>query len=486
MTDATVFPATPLRRHSTGIPGLDKILVGGLFQGGTYLISGTAGAGKTVLANQFSFNHVAAGGRAIYITVLGAEHARMLSYLQSFQFYHSDVIGDDLIYLSAYSALEQQGLDSLQQIIQRSVRDHRATLLVIDALGPAEDFAESPLAFQKFIRSVQVLGVAMNCTVVMLSLIKEGQAHAEYAPVDGIIELRRVHKGQRVARELEVIKFRGSTSLKGSHFFSIVEQGVVVLPRLEVLLNRPSSLPSEPQSRKAFGIPRLDEMLRGGLPSGSITMLLGAPGTGKTPFGAAFLNQGAGEGEAGLLFGFYESPPRLVNKVDQMGFNMGRYVNDGTIEIFWQPPIERNLDMLAQQLLEMLDRRPVRRLFIDGMDGFQQAALYTDRLGPYLTALANELRGRDVTTIFTVETEYLFSSQIEVPLSSISATVDNILLLRHAERRLRLHRLLAILKARGTLYDPSIYEFNFTESGIELAPVSVAAGETLSDHDGLS
>ena len=69
MADTSVhFPA--LQRVASGIAGLDRILHGGFFKGGSYLLIGPPGAGKTILGNQLCFNHVATGGRALYISLL--------------------------------------------------------------------------------------------------------------------------------------------------------------------------------------------------------------------------------------------------------------------------------------------------------------------------------------------------------------------------------------------------------------------------------
>jgi circadian clock protein KaiC len=61
--------STPIPRLPTGIEQLDIVLDGGLFKGGSYIVAGAPGAGKTILGNQISFNHIAAGGRAVYLTL---------------------------------------------------------------------------------------------------------------------------------------------------------------------------------------------------------------------------------------------------------------------------------------------------------------------------------------------------------------------------------------------------------------------------------
>jgi len=58
-----------------------------------------------------------------------------------------------------------------------------------------------------------------------------------------------------------------------------------------------------PPARLQTGIPRLDELLGGGLIPGTLTVVLGATGIGKTQLGVQFAQHGAAqEGETGILF----------------------------------------------------------------------------------------------------------------------------------------------------------------------------------------
>jgi circadian clock protein KaiC len=59
---------------STGIPGLDQIIGGGLARGHLYLVQGHTGTGKTTLALQFLLAGVRQGERGLYFTL--AETAR--------------------------------------------------------------------------------------------------------------------------------------------------------------------------------------------------------------------------------------------------------------------------------------------------------------------------------------------------------------------------------------------------------------------------
>jgi circadian clock protein KaiC len=66
MTDQT---PTTLRNLSTGIPGLDELLRGGLTRDRMYLLEDTPGTGKTTLALQFLLTGRDLGERTVYVTL---------------------------------------------------------------------------------------------------------------------------------------------------------------------------------------------------------------------------------------------------------------------------------------------------------------------------------------------------------------------------------------------------------------------------------
>jgi circadian clock protein KaiC len=81
-----------LKRIPTGVPGLDTVLRGGFLRGGIFIVQGSPGAGKTILGNQICFHHVGKGGRALYVTLLAENHARMLLHIGQLGFFEEAVI----------------------------------------------------------------------------------------------------------------------------------------------------------------------------------------------------------------------------------------------------------------------------------------------------------------------------------------------------------------------------------------------------------
>ena len=471
-------------RFITSVPRLDFITKGGLIKGASYTILGPPGSGKTVLANQIAFNHIRQGGHALYVTLLTESHARMLANLEEMTFFDRSVIPDKIHYISGYSELEKEGLKGLLDMVRRAAQRHQATLLIIDGMDAAKEYARSDLTFKRFLQDLQAFTGILGCTTLLLSPHQEGEVHPENTAVDGVFEMSLRLAGPRAVREFVAMKFRGSGSLLGRHEVEISEKGIVIHPRTEVQFANPREQGREDRIRMAFGISRLDESVRGGVLSGSTTMLLGAPGTGKTLLGLHFLLEGARQGQPGVYFGFYETPPRLLEKAAGVGMKeLKKYVDNGLIEIQWQPPLEHNMDSLAERLMERLQERNVKRLrlFIDGVSGFRSAAVYPDRMGRFFSALSHQLRMLDATTLYSEETP-LLSPGVEAPLAESAAYVENIILLRYVELRSQLYRLISIMKMRESQYDSGIREFSITDEGIRVADTFESAENILTGH----
>jgi len=307
----------------------------------------------------------------------------------------------------------------------------------------------------------------VGATVLLLAGPTADETRPEYTMVDGILELREHVHDLRAYREIRVRKLRGGAHLRGGHMFEISNRGITVHPRVESLYGTP---PIDDPCGKALvssGIAQLDKMLSGGFKCGTTTLLLGPSGVGKTTLGLHYL-AGAPRGSKSVMFGFYETPARLLEKARALNLALDGRVKRKELEIVWQPSTEQNVDALAQRLLDAIERTGATRLFIDGLDGFQRATIHSDRLHHVFTAVANELRVRGVTTLYTYEVAKFVGPGLESPVTGVSSLAENLIYMRFVELRSHIYRLLSILKVRDSGYDTSLREFHITSDGIRL------------------
>ncbi len=65
-------------------------------------------------------------------------------------------------------------------------------------------------------------------------------------------------------------------------------------------------------ARAATGVPGLDDVLAGGFARGSLFLIEGTPGTGKTTLALRYLLEGADRGESGLYVTLSETKAELL------------------------------------------------------------------------------------------------------------------------------------------------------------------------------
>jgi circadian clock protein KaiC len=457
---------TQLERFSSGITGLDRVLNGGFFVGGVYLVEGMPGAGKTIHANQICFHHVQSERRALYVTLLAESHARLLQHLQGMSFFDAGVIPERLTYVSGFRTLESEGLKGLMDLIRKELRAQRASLVVLDGFAVVGESAESDREFKKLVHELQVHAGLARCTFFLLSSGIAQAVHPVHTMVDGLVRLTDRVIGRRADRELYVQKLRGSGYLRGAHTFSVSDSGIRVHPRIESLEAGGDHFASD--ARLTFNIPNLDAMLGGGILADTTTMILGPSGVGKTSLGYKFI-EASTEASAGMVFSFYESLERAKLKARGLKIDLETPLAAGHLHFLWQRPVEISLDAIAERLLEAVERHKPKRLLIDGFNALLVSAASPDRVPQFFSALGEMLRERGVTTLYTAELHDIFSPRIAPPAEGISPLLESLILMRFVEMGASLYRLISVLKMRASDFDPALRELTLTDVGLSVA-----------------
>jgi circadian clock protein KaiC len=469
-------------RVPTGVPGLDALLGGGLLRGGLYLVEGQPGAGKTILGSQCCFAHIAAGGRAAYVTLLTETHARMLSHLRPLAFFTEALLGDALVFLSGAGALDEAGLPGLLDLLRDTIEGRGTTLLVVDGLVTAVESAARSDDLRRLLLGLQAHAEARGCTVLLLARAGSGVDGLMHTMVDGVLALRDERAEAETVRVAEVRKFRGGGYLRGRHAYAITDDGVAFYPRIEAAY-RTQADPGGgnlAEGAASSGVAGLDALLGGGLPRGAATLALGTPGTGKTLLGLHFLDAGAHADEPGVYLGFHEPPARILAVADRLGLRLRDAASGGALAFLWQlPASDEPIDALAERLLGTVARLGARRLVLDGLDILVRQARRDDRLLPFWAALAAELRRRGVTTLATLLLPEFFGPSAPAPPDGVAAHFDTLLFLRAVELHSRLDRLVTVLKTSGSAEERTIREFRIDAAGLAVAGTFGGAEATL-------
>jgi len=221
--------------------------------------------------------------------------------------------------------------------------------------------------------------------------------------------------------------------------------------------------------RVKTGIPGLDEMLSGGFYPGSVNLVEGAPGTGKSTLGMQFIYNGIVKfGEPGLLITFEEFPEQYYRDAENFGWDFRRLEKEGLLKVMMTSPeilkldLERVSGMVEQAVLE----RGVKRIVVDSITHFEQLASYPTELRNLEYSFINALKRLELTAILTRESPTLLGG--EMGAYPLSYMVDSYILLRYVEIDSRIYKAILVLKFRGSDHAKDIRRLEITSNGIEV------------------
>jgi replicative DNA helicase len=83
-----------------------------------------------------------------------------------------------------------------------------------------------------------------------------------------------------------------------------------------------TNTPRASRARASMGVPGLDDVLSGGLPTGHVYLIEGDPGTGKTTIGLQFLRHCAAHGERVLHVTLSESKNEIAEGAESHGWDL--------------------------------------------------------------------------------------------------------------------------------------------------------------------
>lgn len=452
-------------RMSAGNPEADHILGGGFPENSINIIMGHPGSGKTILAEQLIFHNAGDDRPILYLTTLSEPLAKVVRYLQQFEFFDEEKLGTQVVYEDIGPQLSKEGASALIPLLQKAIETLSPKIIVIDSFKAVHDLASSVSERRRMVYEMTALLTAFGTTAFLLGEYTEDDIllYPEFAVADGIVELSRLRLGNRDERYFRVYKLRGSRYLEGAHAFRITNSGLEIYPRL-VSPRIPSGY--EPASERiSTGVPGLDDMLGGGIWRGATTLLAGPSGAGKTTIGLQFALEGARQGEASLYMNFQENPSQLMRTIRSLGVDLEQAQAQG-LDLVYASPVELQIDSIIVDMFRRIQQRGVRRLVIDAIGDLASAATDSQRLHDYLYALVQHFAVSTVTSVLNFETlgNSISGDGIQNAMSYLS---DNVLLLTvDGEERTR--RRLRVLKTRGSGHDARVREVEITAAGLSV------------------
>lgn len=467
-------------RISSGLAGLDAILQGGFIGERAYSIRGDSGSGKTILGYHFLSAGIDAGETALYFA-FEETATDIVANAASLGFDLEDVVIEDMSpsatqfmddgNYTVFGPGEVEGTDIVSRVGE-AVERHDPDRVFIDPLTLLRHLTPDEYQFKRTAASLMSYLKERGITTLFTtqSTAEQSDEDLQYL-ADGSITMHRTERG----RELEVEKFRGSGFHSGSHGIRIdAGQGISVFPSL---VPRDHHQPFEYETLST-DIAELDELLGGGIERGSITLISGPSGVGKSTTGTALARASARRGEKAAAYLFEESEHSFSHRSDAIGQGISELRDEGTFEVHEIEPLSISADEFAHQVRAGVEERGIEFALLDGTAGYRLALQNPEtELRRELHSICRYLRNMGVTVALTDELASV-TGTFQASDSHVSYLADNVVFIRYIEVGGEIQKAIGVLKKRFGDFESTLRAFSIESDGIYI-------GETLSDLRGV-
>ena len=210
-------------RISTGVPGLDDILKGGLLPGRVYLVHGKPGTGKRTLGLHF----LSTAEAGLFITLdQSAEHVRCdagslglnISAVSILDLTPTPEMFSEMKTYDIFSPFEVER-EPITRQMAKVFEEVNPKRIFVDGFGMFRHLSSDALVHSRLAQSFFRFATGQGGTLIVAS---EDSECARY--VDGVIELKFSDEG----RSVQVTKFRGSDFREGRHPMRLSNSGLQI------------------------------------------------------------------------------------------------------------------------------------------------------------------------------------------------------------------------------------------------------------------
>lgn len=215
-------------RIPSGIPGLDKLIEGGLLKGSTTLVSGGTGTGKTIFCAQFLMEGLRRGEKCFFIT-LEERPEDIVADVQRFGWDFSKYISEQRLFLDFEDPFRVTDITSP---LLDKIQEHKISRVVVDSTSVLSLYFKEPSEIRKqlfkLLLGLKGTGVTTMITTEVIDENRLSRFGVEEFLTDAVILLHYLGIGESVYNSLQVRKMRRTKHEKDVFPFEFSKNGIVV------------------------------------------------------------------------------------------------------------------------------------------------------------------------------------------------------------------------------------------------------------------
>lgn len=459
----------------TGIPGLDRLLEGGIIRGNSLLVEGPPGSGKTTMGIRIINNGV----------VQYDEPGLLISFEEIPRQIYNEVkgYGIDLeslentgkfriIWTTPQRIIE--GFTGKNDLINKIIEEMQIKRILIDSLTHFKRIAASEQHMRDLLANLLNYLKLRGITAVLIKELDRMDdqiiAFEEYL-VDASLRLYNSSSpsGGENQRYVEIRKTRGQGHISGRHplILGDADNGIQVFPQLR-REDIKAIFPQKPKptaGRVSSGNKKLDAMLFGGFYPGVLNLLNGCPGSGKSVIAGQFLDEGLKRGETVLMATGKGTSQSIIQQMASIGLNWKTPLQDSRLQILNFQLNNSCVESIISSLINYFTRYNISRLVFDSLDDIWSMVRDENRFRNYVRLLATLFESTGATTLALKETQNMGGMGGD---ENIAVLASCVIQLSMSENNGNINRFISIKKHAGSDHAKELMEINIDKKGCHI------------------
>ncbi len=216
--------------------------------------------------------------------------------------------------------------------------------------------------------------------------------------------------------------------------------------------------------RVSTGIPGLDKLMGGGFEEGTVNLISGKTGTGKSIFCSQFAYDGVMKNKQKAIYITTEETANNIRRqVKNFGWDIDTLEKKGWLKLIEFEPFD--VSTLTTKLQEIIDKMDAKRVVIDSVSMFE---LYLTNVFEIRKALFKVIQKiREMNRVGLVTAEVLEDSNSLSRFGVIEFMVDSVIVLQYLGLA-KYKRSLMIRKMRMGDHSTNIHPFDISKKGISI------------------
>lgn len=478
METQSSYPA--VTKTLTGIQGFDEITHGGVPRGGTTLVMGGPGCGKTVFALQSLVSGLERTKEAGVFVGFEESTRQIMGNAATFGWDLNALAKKRLYFFDARLSPESVkagdfDLIGMLSLLRAKAEAMGAKRIVFDGIDVLLGLLDDPVAERREIYRIRDWLAETGLTGIITQKVGVVEVDQRYNflqfMVDCVVILRHQVVDGSAFRTLRVMKYRGSPFMGDEFPIMLTKEGMQLTHRGPTELKYAVT-----NERVSSGIPRLDSMLRGGYHRGSNVLISGSPGTAKSMLSGLFVAAACKRGERTLYVSFDEGAAQIVRNLRSVGVQLAPFQKSGLLGMYSTRTRGPNIEDQFSNLRAQVRAHRPRCLVIDPLSALATKMAHlasADAAQQFLDFLKVE----GITVVNTSLMDGISTN--EETATGISTIADTWIHLSYVVQDGERNRALTIVKSRGTGHSNQVRELTLSHQGVNLTDVYAAQGRVL-------